>query len=226
MVDRERNVVTHLNEGELDRLQAEADEINEYKRLTFLTRLYDGAPLAVAAEHVGISQATASNWVTRWNEGGLGKLTPKFGGGLPPKLDETEQQQLLERLREDQPWKKEIQYLLDEEFEVEDHLNYLPAFLDELGLHYAIPRTKRPDRPENAEEILDERVEYAFDEDAHDDPHNKREGDEEDEDWVTDDDICTDGGIVVGFFDISHHNHGTIRSECTLLISRILNDRW
>jgi hypothetical protein len=89
-------------------------------------------------------------------------------------------------------------------FNVEYHPNYLPTFLDELGLHYAIPRTKRPDRPENAEEILDERVEYAFDEDSHDSPHNKREDDEADEDWDADDDICTDGGTVVGFFDISH----------------------
>ena len=205
MVGRERNVVKHLSEDELDRLQAEADDIKEYKRLTFLKRLYNGATLATAAEDIGISQGTASNWVTRWNEGGLGKLTPNFGGGRPPKLDETEQQRLVERLREGQPWKKqEIQHLLEEEFEVEYHPNYLPTFLDELGLHYAIPRTKRPDRPENAEEILDERVEYAFDEDAHDDPHNKREGDEEEEDWETDDDICTDGGTVVGFFDISH----------------------
>ena len=81
MVGRERNVVTHLNEGELDRLQAEVDEIKEYKRLSFLKRLYDGATLAAAAEDVGISQGTASNWVTRWNEGSLGKLTPNFGDG-------------------------------------------------------------------------------------------------------------------------------------------------
>ena len=94
MVDRERNVIKHLSEGELDRLQAKADDIKEYKRLTFLTRLYNGATLA-AAEDIGISQGTASNWVTRWNEGGLGKLTPNFGGGPPPKLDETEQQQLM-----------------------------------------------------------------------------------------------------------------------------------
>jgi transposase-like protein len=85
MVGRERNVVRHLSKGELDRLQAEADEVKEYKRLTFLTRLYDGATLAAAAEDVGISQATASNWVTRWNEGGLGKLTPNFGGGSDPE---------------------------------------------------------------------------------------------------------------------------------------------
>jgi len=59
---------------------------------------------------------------------------------------------------------------LDEEFDVEYHPHYLPTFLDNLGLSYAIPRTKRPDRPDNAEEILNERVEYAFDEDAHDPP--------------------------------------------------------
>ena len=67
---------------------------------------------------------------------------------------------------------------------------------------YAIPRTKRPLRPDNAEEILDERVENAFDENTMQ-PHNKREGDDP-EGWVVDDDICTDGGTVVGFLDTSH----------------------
>jgi transposase len=81
MVGRERNGVKHLSEDELDRLQAEADDIKEHKRLTFLIRLYNGVTLAAAAEDIGISQVTASNWVTRWNEGGPGKLTPNFGGG-------------------------------------------------------------------------------------------------------------------------------------------------
>ncbi|RKS75847.1 transposase [Haloarcula quadrata] len=205
MVGREREIVRHLSEEELDRLQSETDSIKEYKRLTFLKRLYDGAALAAAAQDIGVSQGTASNWVTRWNEGGLGKLTPNFGGGRPPKLDEAEQEQLIARLREGQPWKKqEIQHLLNEEFDVEYHPHYLPTFLDKLGLHYAIPRTKRPKRPENAEEILDERVRYAFDEEALEQPHNKREDDADDEDWDRDENIRTDGGTVVGFFDISH----------------------
>ena len=205
MVGREKELVRHLSEEELERLQSEADDIKVYRRLTFLKLLYGGATLAEAAADVGVSEGTASNWVQRWNEGGLGKLTPNFGGGRPPKLDEAEQAQLIERLREGQPWKKqEIQHLLDEEFDVEYHPNYLPTFLDDLGLHYAIPRTKRPDRPDNAEEILDERVEYAFDEEAYDHPHNKQEDDDDDEDWETDPDVCTDGGTVVGFFDVSH----------------------
>jgi transposase len=205
MVGREKELVRHLSEEELERLLTEADDLKVYKRLVFLKLLYDGATLAEAADDVGVSEGTASNWVERWNQGGLGQLTPNFGGGRPPKLGEAQREQLIERLREGQPWKKqEIQHLLNEEFDVEYHPNYLPTFLDDLGLHYAIPRTKRPDRPDNPEEILDERVEYAFDEDAHDQPHNKREDDDDDEDWDTDPDVCTDGGTVVGFFDISH----------------------
>lgn len=95
----------------------------------------------------------------------MGKLTPNFGGGRPPKLGEEQQQRLLELLREGQPWKKqEIQHLINEEFDVEFHPAHLTTFLEKLGLSYAIPRTKRPSRPENAEEILDERVADAFDE--------------------------------------------------------------
>ena len=99
------------------------------------------------------------------------------------------------------PGIQEIQHLLQEEFGVSYSPNYLGTFLRELGLSYAKPRPKRPNRPENPEEILDERVEDALDEET-DEPHNKREGDDEDG-WVVDDDIRTDGGTVVGFFDAS-----------------------
>jgi len=205
MTGREKEVVGHLSEDDLDRLLTETDDVKVHERLVFLKRLYKGATLAEAADDVGRSEGTAGNWVDRWNEGGLGKLTPNFGGGRPPKLDEPEQQRLIERLRDGQPWKKqEIQHLLNEAFDVEYHPHYLPTFLDDLGLSYAIPRTKRPDRPDNAEGILDERVEYAFDEDVHDQPHNKREDDEDDEDWERDEDVRTDGGTVIGFFDLSH----------------------
>lgn len=95
-----------------------------------------------------------------------------------------------------------IQHLINQEFDVEFHPVYLSTFLEDLGLSYAIPRTKRPSRPENAEEILNERVDDAFDERA-DDPHNQRDGDEE-EGWVVDEKIRTDGGTVHRFLDTSH----------------------
>jgi hypothetical protein len=61
-------------------------------------------------------------------------------------------------------------------------------------LSYAKPRPKRPNRPENPDELLDES--------DGDEPHNKREGDDEDG-RVGDDDVCTDGRTVVEFFDAS-----------------------
>ncbi len=155
--DRRREIAHHLSEDELDRLLDKADDPKITKRLTFVKRLYKGATLEEAADDVGKSASTGSRWARRWNDGGLGQLTPNFGGGRPPKLDEDEQKQLLKLLREGQPWKsQEIQHLLNEEFGVEYHLNYLAKFLDNLGLSRAIPRTKRPSRPENAEEILEE----------------------------------------------------------------------
>jgi transposase len=202
--DRRKEIVRHLTEEHLNRLLTETDEEKVSQRLTFVKRLYKGATLEDAADDVGRSASTGSRWVRRWNKGGLGLLTPNFGGGRPPKLDETEQAQLLEQLRDDQPWtSQEIQYLLNEEFDVKYHPVYLGKFLKKLGLSRSIPRTKRPSRPDDAEEIVDERVGDALDNDDTDEPHNKRDGDTE-EGWVVDDDICTDGGTVLGFFDATH----------------------
>jgi transposase len=201
--DRRKDVVRHLSEEDIDRLLAEEDDPKIVLRLTFVKNLYEGDTLEEAANRVGKAKSTGSRWVRRWNERGLGQLTPNFGDGRPPKLGGDEQHELLERLRDGQPWKKqEIQHLINEEFDVQFHPVYLSEFLDDLGLSYAIPRTKRPSRPDNANEVLDERVGDAFDEDD-DEPHNKREGDENGG-WVVDDDICTDGGTVLGFFDASH----------------------
>jgi len=169
--------------------------------LGFLKNLYYGDSIVEAADREGRSAATGGRWAEAWNKGGLDGLMPSFGGGRPPKLDEDEQEELLEMLRDGQPWKsQEIQHLLTEEFDVEYHPDYLGKFLRELGLSYAKPQPKRPHRPENPEEILDERVGDALDED--DSPHNKQQGDDE-EGWVVDDDVCTDGGTVLGLFDAS-----------------------
>ena len=128
-------------------------------------------------------------------------------GGRRPKLGADQRERLLKLLRESQPWKKQaIQQLINEEFDVEFHPVYLTIFLDKLDLSYAIPQKKRPPRPENAEAILDERVGDGFVEEF-DEPHNKRDGDDE-EGWVVDEDIYTDGGAILGFLDTSHHSYG------------------
>jgi len=198
---RRKEIKRHLSEEEIDELLREAEDDHRLRRLGFLKNLYQGDSIPEAADREGRSAATGDRWAEAWNEGGLEELMPSFGGGRPPKLDEDEQEELIKMLRDGQPWKsQEIQHLLKEEFGVEYSRNYLGTFLRNLGLSYAKPRPKRPHQPENPDEILEERVDDALDED--DQPHNKREG-EDDDGWVVDDDVCTDGGTVLGFFDAS-----------------------
>lgn len=61
-----------------------------------MKNLYKGDTLEKAADRVGKLASTGSRWARRWNEGGLGLLTPNFGGGLSPKLDKEKQEELLE----------------------------------------------------------------------------------------------------------------------------------
>lgn len=157
--DRRKEIVRHLSGYDLNRLLSEADDPKVVRRLTFVKNLYKSDSLEEAADRVGKSESTGSRWARRWNEGGLDQLTPNFGDRRPPKLGEDEQRQLLEMLRDGQPWQpQEIQQLINDEFGVEYHPVYLDEFLKDLGLSYAIPLTKRPSRPDNTEEILNERV--------------------------------------------------------------------
>uniref|UniRef100_UPI003EB9A5E7 IS630 family transposase n=1 Tax=Halobellus sp. EA9 TaxID=3421647 RepID=UPI003EB9A5E7 len=195
----------HLSEDDLDRLLAQTDDKKVSKRIIFIKRLYKGATLEDAADDVGMSQSTGSRWAKLWNKGGLGLLAPSFGG-----------QPASEARRETtraSPGPARRGRTLEETGDSASHQRRVrcrvPPELSAttsryLGLSYAIPRTERPDRPENADEILDERVADAFAEDDGDKPHNKQPEDDSDEEWTLDDDVRTDGGTTVGFFDVSH----------------------
>jgi transposase len=80
MTGWEKEIIRHLSVNDLDRLLHETDSDKLSKRLTFVKRLYKCATVTDAADDVGKSSRTGSNWACRWNEGGLGKLTPNFGG--------------------------------------------------------------------------------------------------------------------------------------------------
>lgn len=195
---RRKEIKRHLTEEELDTLLSEADDEHVLRRIIFVKSLYKGDTLEEAADRVGRSDATASRWANQWNRGGMEELAPDFGGGRPPKLDDQEQERFLDLLAEDEPWtSQEIQQLLDQEFDVEYHPDYLSSFLRSLGLKYAKPRPRRPSRPDDADEILEDRLGEAVAES--DAPKNQRETDESGG-WTLDNDVSTDGGTVVGFF--------------------------
>lgn len=99
---------------------SEADNPKVVRCLTFVKNLYAGDPLEEGAAHVGMSESRGSRWTRRWNESGLGQLTPNFGDIRPSKLGKDEQEQLVEMLCEDQPWQpQEIQHLINKGFGVE-----------------------------------------------------------------------------------------------------------
>lgn len=154
--NRRKKIERHLSEEELDQLLANTDDPKRVRRLIFVKNLYAGDTIEEAATRVGKSGATGSRWASRWNEGGLERLTPDFGGGRPPKLDEQQQKTLVKRLQDGGPWKPdEIKQLINEEFGVEYHPAYLSAFLQKLGLSYTNPYTEQPpqapDSGENGE---------------------------------------------------------------------------
>ena len=197
---RRTEIKRHLSEAEIDELLREAEDHHRLRRIGFVKNLYRGDTIPEAAEREGRSPATGTRWAEDWNDGGFDELMPNFGGGRPTKLDEDEQADLIERLRDGQPWKsREIRYLLAEEFDVEYHPNYLGTFLRKLGLSYANPRPKRSHRPENSAEISEEHVDDAIDESEDERSHNKRAGEDSDG-WVVDDDVRSDGGTAVGLF--------------------------
>jgi transposase len=185
MGSRRTEIKRHLPEEEIDEMLREAEDDHHLRRIGFVKNLYRGDTIPEAADRVGRSPATGGRWAEDWNEGGLEKLMPDFGGGRPPKLDEDQREALIEMLRDGQPWTaQEIHRLLEEEFSVEYSPNYLGTFLRNLGLSYTKPRSKRQHRPENSGELIEERVNDALNED--DQPHNKRE-EGDDEGWVVDD---------------------------------------
>ena len=138
----------------------EADDCRVVRRLCFVNNLYEGDTLKQATRRVGASRGTGSEWFTRWNENGLGGLVPRFGGGGPPKLSHQQSRDLQRLLEEGQPWTtNEVTYLIEEELGVSYHPGHVSRLLRHTyRMSYAIPRLETLSRPDNAEEILAERL--------------------------------------------------------------------
>ena len=135
---RRKRIEYHLTEEKLDEKLRNASDVHALRRIGFVKNLYRGDTIAEAAAREGRSESTGDRWADAWNEGGLNTLMPSFGGGRPPKLDDSERTELADRLREDQPWEtRDVERFLDEEFGVEFHPDYLREFLRDLGLSYS-----------------------------------------------------------------------------------------
>jgi transposase len=189
MGNRSKEIKRHLSSEELDEAindAQQADEARLVRRLTCIKNLYAGDTLKEAAWRVGVDPSAVSRWTDDWNEHGVDGLRPSFGGGRPPKLSDQQQDRLKRVLAEYQPWTTtEVKRLIEEAFDVSYSERHISRLLRTFDMTYAVPRPKAPERPDDAEEILDERLQEALDELTADE----------------DDDLVTDGGVVVGFLD-------------------------
>jgi len=180
-----KEVKRHLEDTELDDAIDRAQHENDahlVRRLCLIKNLYAGDSVSEASDRVGVSQPTASRWVEAWNSDQIAGLEPDFGGGRPPKLSASQKECLAELLEAHQPLTtQQIQILLEEGFGVTYSQRHLSRILKELGMNYAIPRPVEPDRPEDAEDILEDNLQAALNE--------------------LDDDVRADGGFVIGFLD-------------------------
>ncbi|GAA0478819.1 helix-turn-helix domain-containing protein [Halococcus dombrowskii] len=161
-------LVKHLSGGELDQAIADAqksDETRLVRRLCYVKNLYYGDTREEAGDHVGISRSTTRRWARAWNEGGVEGLRPGFGGGRPPKLTNEQFDELCEILREGQPWTpRAIHALIEDCYGITYDPAHLSRKLRASGMHYAKPRPMDPRSPDDADEILAERLSEALDE--------------------------------------------------------------
>lgn len=184
--DRRKSVERHLSPDELDAAIDDAQEAGKprrVRRLCLIRNLYEGDSLQEAGRRVGVSRPTAGRWADRWNEAGIGGLDPDFGGGRPPKLTDEQQEKLKSVLEADQPWtKREVKTLIEEAFDVTYSDRHVHRLLNNFGMNFAKPRPQAPERPDDAEDRLSERLQAAIDD-------------------LRDEEPVPDGGFVVGFLD-------------------------
>ena len=157
------SVKRHISVKELRRLIRLEKDKRVHERLLFIHHLYMGASVPDACEFMCIALQSGYNWLKAWNQAGYTGLKPRFGGGRPPKLTPEHREMLREALGSKDHWLiGEVRDLIARRFNVEYSQRQVTRILRELGMHYYKPYPEDSRRPENAEEVLQERLDEAL----------------------------------------------------------------
>lgn len=111
---------------------------------------------AEIADRLGVTRAAVSRWAKRMAQGGLRYLRRRKRSGRPPKLDHDQRKglrRLLKRgakaagFRSDRWTLQRIQQVIEREFHVVYHPNYVARLLEKMGwsLQLPLPRAKERD---------------------------------------------------------------------------------
>ena len=112
---------------------------------------------AEIARQLGVSRTAVSKWAQRLRTGGLRRLQRRVSTGRPSKLSRRQQYQLKQRLQQgalragfatDRWTLKRIQQLIERDFAIVYHPNYLARLLHQLGFSVQQPTDRALERDE------------------------------------------------------------------------------
>jgi transposase len=110
------------------------------------------------ARHLGVTEAAVSKWKCQLAAEGSRALQPRKATGRPPKLDEAAKQTLVKKLEEgavaagfptEQWTQARVKQVIEREFGVRYHQNYISRLLDDLGWSVQKPDARAMERDED-----------------------------------------------------------------------------
>jgi transposase len=110
------------------------------------------------ARHLGVTEAAVSKWKKQLAEEGPQALQMRTATGRPPKLDEAAKQELVKKLEEgavaagfptEQWTQARVKKVIEREFGVVYHQNYISRLLDDLGWSVQKPDPRAIERDED-----------------------------------------------------------------------------
>jgi transposase len=110
------------------------------------------------ARHLGVTEAAVSKWKRQLAEEGPQGLQLRTATGRPPKLDEAAKQTLVKKLEAgaiaagfptEQWTQARVKRVIEREFGVVYHQNYISRLLDDLGWSVQKPDTRAIERDED-----------------------------------------------------------------------------
>lgn len=130
----------------------------EERRLEGIRHLQSGEKSqAEISRHFGVSETAVSQWKKKLNVGGAEALELSKATGRPPKLDQLEKETLIKKLEEgalaagfptEQWTQARVKKVIEREFGVCYHQNYISRLLDDLGWSVQKPDPRAIERDE------------------------------------------------------------------------------
>jgi transposase len=122
-------------------------------------RLFKEGELSEAeiAHNLGVSRMAVSKWAKRYRTGGVKRLRQQSSSGRPAKLTAAQQRQLKQKVKKgalaagfptDRWTLERIAQLIEDEFGISHHPNYLNRLLEQIGCSLQTPLPSAVERDE------------------------------------------------------------------------------